>query len=457
MSVDTLAPANPTHLGATADPASSLAGGAPGVPPTVADDLVVPAADGLVTYAPLDHAASTPALRAVKDAVDRALLTYSSVHRGNGYASRVTSRWYEQARAEVADFVGAREGDLVVFTRSTTDSWSLLAAALPADTTVFVFATEHHSTLLPWGAERTVTLEVPASPAEALGRLEAALAATTTAHRLIVVTGASNVTGEVWPLSALVAVAARYGARIALDAAQLAPHRPIDLAAWGVDYVAFSGHKLYAPFGAGVLAGRADWLDAADPYLAGGGATIQVDAHRAGNRTHATASWATGAPRHEGGSPNVIGAIALAAACATLRAHWADVQAHEQALSDRLREALAEIDGVRVLGLFDDVDHVGVVPFTVAGLDSAEVSTALSFRYGIGVRDGRFCAHLFVDHLLDGDPHTTAVRASIGLATTAAHVERLIAALTEITASVRSGTWTTPLDPQAELDAVRPW
>lgn len=430
------------------------------LPATTGDHLLVPTPTGPVPYAHLDHAASTPALTTVKDAVDRALHTYSSVHRGNGYASRVTSRWYEQARAEVAGFIGARhgdDGDLVVFTRSTTDSWALLAAALPADTTVFVFATEHHSTLLPWGAHRTVTLAVPTSRAEALGRLEAALAAATTRHRLVVLTGASNVTGEIWPVDAVVTVAARYGARVALDAAQLAPHRPFDLAASGVDYVAFSGHKLYAPFGAGVLAGRADWLDAAEPYLAGGGATVRVDGRAHPDRTLTSATWATGAARHEGGSPNVVGAIALAAACATLGASWADVQAHEQRLTERLRSALAGIDGVDLLELFDGADHVGVVPFVVTGIDSAEVSAALSFRHGIGVRDGRFCAHLFVDHLLDGGEHATAVRASIGLATTDEHVDRLVAALTEIAAAVRAGTWTTPVDPQAELDAVRPW
>ena len=426
---------------------------------TVAECLLVPSARGPVEYANLDHAATTPALTAVRAAVEAALHTYSSVHRGTGYASRVTSRWYEQARLEVGRFVGARPDDLVVFTRSTTDSWSLLARALPAEATVVVFASEHHSTLLPWGADRTVTLPVPASPAEALGRLEAALAAATTRHRLVVVSGASNVTGEVWPMERIVAIARRHGARVALDAAQLAPHRPIDLATSGVDYVAFSGHKLYAPFGTGVLTGRADWLDAAQPYLVGGGAATQVTA--AGgcpDRPATAATWATGAARHEGGSPNVVGAIALAAACATVREHWHDVQRHEARLTARLRSGLAAIDGVAVHDLFAErLDRVGVVAFTVADVDSSEVSAALSFQHGIGVRDGRFCAHLLVDHLLAATGHASAVRASIGLSTTTEHVERLLAAVAEIAASARRGDWTAPIDPQTELDAVRPW
>ncbi len=435
----------------------------PAVPATVSQDLLVPTADGVVDYANLDHAASTPALVSVKNAVDRALRTYSSVHRGNGFASRVTSRWYEEARTEVARFAGARpgpDGDVVVFTRTTTDSWAVLANALPTDTTVIVFAAEHHSTLLPWGPERTVTLPVPSSADDAVTRLDDALAALTSSHRLVVVTGASNVTGEIWPIDRLVEVAARHGARFALDAAQLAPHRRIDLAGSGIDYVAFSGHKLYAPFGAGALVGRADWLDVATPYLIGGGATAQVS--DAGGAPEA--QWATGAARHEGGSPNVIGAIALAAACSTLSSHRAAIEAHEDGLATRLRTGFAAIPGVRCHSLFaPDHDRVAVLAFTVDGVPSSLVSTALSVEHGIGVRDGKFCAHLLVDHLLDGQGSATAVRASIGLATTAEHVERLIAAVAALAAhgprlAYTEGAqgWAPQEDPR-EVELVRPW
>lgn len=433
------------------------------VPATLGDHLLIPLAGGVAQYANLDHAASTPALVGVKSAVDRALATYSSVHRGNGYASRVTSRWYEEARAEVATFVGARPDDTVVFTRATTDSWSVLAHVLPQDTTVVVFATEHHSTLLPWGAERTITLPVPASLPEALGRLEATVAAVTSRHCLVVVTAASNVTGEIWPIDRIAEITARHGARLAVDAAQFAPHRPIDLAASGIDYIAFSGHKLYAPFGTGVLAGRSDWLDDATPYLIGGGATARVTSGE-----HPTAlpapTWAAGAARHEGGSPNVIGAIALAAACSALRRNWTAVQAHEERLAQRLRDGLAAIEGVRTYSIFGDdavsagaIDRVGVVAFTVDGVASSEISAALSFEHGIGVRDGKFCAHLLVDHLLEGTDHDTAVRASVGLASTDEHIERLIAAVTAIAGRVRAGTWTAPVDTHLEDDAIRPW
>jgi selenocysteine lyase/cysteine desulfurase len=430
------------------------------LPPLVSAELGVPTLHRtVVDYANLDHAASTPALVCVKQAVDTALRTYSSVHRGNGYASRVTSEWYEQAREEVRSFVGARAGDEVVFTRNTTDSFNLLARALPRDTAVFVFEAEHHATLLPWAAKRTVRLPVPGSAHDAAVLLETALSASSARNKLVVVTGASNVTGEVWPVQELTGIARRYAARVALDAAQYAPHRPIDLDELGVDYVAFSGHKLYAPFGAGVLAGRADWLDAAPPYLAGGGATRTV--------TEKSVAWQEGAARHEAGSPNVIGAIALAAACSALREHREAIEAHEDELGRRLVEGLRAIEGVETYSLFGpDHDRVAVAAFTIDGIDSSLASAALSAEHGIGVRDGKFCAHILVDALLD-DPFDegpkSALRASAGLANTAEHVDRLLAAVAglaehgpEFDYQQTDEGWVAADDPR-DLTLPRPW
>ncbi len=153
-----------------------------------------------------------------------------------------------------------------------------------------------------------------------------------------------------------------------MDAAQLAPHRQVNLAATGVDYLAMSGHKTYAPFGAGVLAGPADWLDEATPYLAGGGATAYVG-------DTFDVRWATGPARHEAGTPNLLGAVALATACATLAA--ADrpaLEAAEQALVARLRDGLAGIPGVAELRTFGpDHDRVGIVTFAMAGIEAIDV------------------------------------------------------------------------------------
>ncbi|MET7327374.1 aminotransferase class V-fold PLP-dependent enzyme [Nonomuraea sp. NPDC005650] len=401
------------------------------IPAVLGADLEVPVKGGrLVGYANLDYAASAPCLEPVSAAVTAALPAYSSVHRGAGYASQLTTARYEQARHTVRAFVGARPDDAVIFTRNTTDATNLLSRCLPAGTTTVVFDTEHHASLLPW--QKSVRLAPPAFPGEAVRAADAALAGIE-GPKLLVVTAASNVTGEIWPIAALAHVAHRHGARILVDAAQLVPHRRLNLTALDLDYVAFSGHKLYAPFGAGVLVGRRDWLAEGEPYLKGGGAVRSVGED---------AEWHDDPePRHEAGTPNVLGAIALAAACDALTATgWTALVREEERLIARLRSGLASIEGVRELSLWgDDHPRVGIVSFTVDGYSAREVAESLSSEYGIGVRDGKFCAHPFVRHLLGGqadegceDGTASAVRASIGIGTTQEHVDRLVAALRDL-------------------------
>ncbi|MFF0771935.1 aminotransferase class V-fold PLP-dependent enzyme [Nonomuraea wenchangensis] len=414
---------------ATVAPAAAPESARP-IPAVVGADLEVPVKGGrLVRYANLDYAASAPCLEPVSAAVTAALPAYSSVHRGAGYASQLTTARYEQARHTVRAFVGARPSDAVIFTRNTTDATNLLARCLPDGTTVVVFDTEHHASLLPW--DDAVRLAPPAFPGEAVRAADEALAAID-GPKLLVVTAASNVTGELWPIAALAHIAHRHGARILVDAAQFVPHRRLNLTALDLDYVAFSGHKLYAPFGAGALVGRGDWLAGGEPYLKGGGAVRAVGE---------TPEWHEDPePRHEAGTPNVLGAIALAAACDALSATgWTALVREEERLLARLRAGLAAIDGVRELALWgDDHPRVGIVSFTVDGHTAREVAEALSGEYGIGVRDGKFCAHPFVRHLLgtaDGgceDDTASAVRASIGIGTTQEHVDRLIEALRAI-------------------------
>ena len=406
------------------------------IPAVLGADLEVPVKGGrLVTYANLDYAASAPCLEPVSAAVTAALPAYSSVHRGAGYASQLTTGRYEQARHTVRAFVGARPDDAVIFTRNTTDATNLLARCLPEGTTAIVFDTEHHASLLPW--KQSVRLAPPAFPGAAVRAADEALAGID-GPKLLVVTAASNVTGELWPIAALAHIAHRHGARILVDAAQLVPHRRLNLTALDLDYVAFSGHKLYAPFGAGVLIGRRDWLSSGEPYLKGGGAVRSVaPVAQEGVEWHDDAE-----PRHEAGTPNVLGAIALAAACDALSATgWTALVREEERLIARLRSGLATIPGVRELSLWGpDQPRVGIVSFVVDGHSAREVAEVLSGEYGIGVRDGKFCAHPFVRHLLgtaDGgceDDTASAVRASIGIGTTEEHVDRLVDALRDLAA-----------------------
>ncbi|WP_127357734.1 aminotransferase class V-fold PLP-dependent enzyme [Actinacidiphila soli] len=421
--------------------------------PVLGRDVLVPLVTGdEVTYAALDYAASAPALQRVWDEVAAYAPYYGSVHRGAGYLSQLSTDLFEQSRVTVAEFLGCRPDDQVVFTRSTTDSLNLLAAALPAGCEVFVFETEHHASLLPWRDAKVTYLSAPRTPGQAVRTLETALAdRESDGPALVCVTGASNVTGELWPVRELAAAARAHGARIVLDAAQLAPHHPVDIADLDVDWVAFSGHKLYAPFGSGVLAGRADWLREAEPYLAGGGASRKVARREDGG---VDVEWHESAARHEAGSPNVIGVYAIASACRALtEAGFDALVEREQRLVARVREGLAGVPQVRVLSLFgDDAPRVGVISFVVDGWNSSHFAAALSAEYGIGVRDGLFCAHPLVRTLLGSEPQDpgecgapdaapgerslNAIRVSFGAGTPDEHVDRFLTAVAEL---VRDG------------------
>ncbi|MFI1936695.1 aminotransferase class V-fold PLP-dependent enzyme [Streptomyces purpureus] len=421
--------------------------------PVLGSEVTVPlVTGGEVTYAALDYAASAPALKRVWDDVAAYAPYYGSVHRGAGYLSQLSTDLFENSRATVAEFLDCRPGDQVVFTRSTTDSLNLLAAAVPAGCEVFVFETEHHASLLPWQDARVTYLNAPRTPGEAVRTLERALADRDPyGPALVCVTGASNVTGELWPVRELAQAAHAHGARIVLDAAQLAPHHPVSVRELDVDWVAFSGHKLYAPFGSGVLAGRADWLQDAEPYLAGGGASRKVARRSDGG---VDVEWHTTAARHEAGSPNVIGVYAIASACKALtEAGFDTLVARERHLIRTVRAGLAEVPEVKVLSLFgDDAPRVGVISFVVEGWNSSHFAAALSAEYGIGVRDGLFCAHPLVRTLLGSDPQTqgecgapeaapgekslNAIRVSFGAGTPDEHVERFVHAVKEL---VRNG------------------
>ncbi|MFC6357478.1 aminotransferase class V-fold PLP-dependent enzyme [Luethyella okanaganae] len=385
--------------------------------PVIGGDLRVPlVTGGDARYVNLDYAASTPALESVATHLNEVLPLYASVHRGAGYASQVSTAAYEHARRLVGAFLGARTDDAVIFTRNTTDSLKLLASAVPGETVLLDI--EHHANLLPWMEHAARVVPAAGTLEESLRLVDSELAARPAS--LVTVTGASNVTGETLPLRRLATIAHRHGARLAVDGAQLVPHRRVDLAFDGVDYLAFSGHKTYAPFGAGVLVGRRDWLDVAPPYLRGGGAVTTV--------TLDGADWRTGPARHEAGSPNVLGVVALARAIRALDeldpGAWHD---HESALRERLVSGLEQLPGVRVHRLFSDsVDPVGVVSFTVEGADSRLVASYLSAEWGIGLRDGKFCAHPLLSRLGIAQP---ALRASFGLGSSDADVEALIAAL----------------------------
>ncbi len=403
--------------------------------PVVGQELLAPLIQGgKIRYANLDYAASAPALSEVAAHLNEILPYYASVHRGAGFASQVSTSVYENARTIVADFVGARPDDTVIFTRNTTDSLNLLAGCVGSILQqqgrvagrsniygeVLYLDIEHHANLLPWQALPHRSVVAATSIAATLARVETQLRAGNIT--LLAIAGASNVTGEVLPIAELTELAHSYGARIVVDAAQLAPHRRIDMSSSGIDYLAFSGHKLYAPFGAGVLVGRPDWLDAGTPHLAGGGAVKEVRLE--------SVTWTEGPARHEAGSPNVLGAATLAKAASVLASldagNW---HQHEQLLRAHLVAGLEALDGAKVHALFSDADaypncgSIGVVNFSVTGYDAGLVAAYLAAEHGVGVRDGKFCAHPLLNRL--GLP-SGSLRASFGVGSREEDAQRLL-------------------------------
>ena len=342
-------------------------------------------------------------------------------------------------------FAGRDSDDIAIICRNTTEAINHLAYRLRfrPDETVVTTVVEHHANLLPWGRLARCRY-VECSP-EGTFEAEDVAAALDQAPspRLLAITGASNVTGWLPPLTEILDVAHARGIPVLVDAAQLAPHRPLPAAA---DFVAWSGHKMYAPYGSGILIGPRDVFVEGDPFLAGGGAVDLVDLDEV--------VWTDPPEREEAGSPNVIGAVALHAAIDAIgRIGWPAIVEHDARLAVRLHDGLAAVGGVRLLG--PSATELPVATFLVDGMSHALVAARLSAEYGIGVRHGCFCAHPYLlrllhltdeevatyrDAVLGGDRRRMpgAVRASAGISTSDSDVDRFLAAVTEIASGAPS-------------------
>jgi len=422
----------------------------------------VPVLGGRARYINLDNAASTPPLQVVVEAVRRFEAWYASVHRGTGFKSRLASELYDQAHGLVAGLVGADPTtSVVIFVRNTTEALNRLARRIPFRPGDVVLSTEmeHHSNDLPWRRQATVDyVKTDERGALLLGDLEEKLHRYGGRVKLVTVTGASNVTGFLNPIHQIAALAHRFGSRICVDAAQLAPHRRIEARPDGhpehLDCIALSGHKLYAPYGASALIGPRDLFLEGEPDLVGGG-TVDIVTHRE--------VWWTGLPdKEEAGSPNVIGAVALGRAIIALEAMgWDRLAAHEAELTAYLLEQLPAIPGVEIYGDGDPSrasERVGVVSFNLSGVPHSLVAAILAYEGGIGVRNGCFCAHPYMMKLLGADERGILqhqgeirrgnksrvpgmVRASFGLYNTREDVDALVGWLRRIAAGSYQGRY----------------
>jgi selenocysteine lyase/cysteine desulfurase len=361
---------------------------------------------GRARYVYLDNAASTPALVAVKEALDRFMPFYSSVHRGTGFKSRLSTRAYDDAHEIVARFVGADTAtNAVVFGKNSTEAINKVAHCLPDDAVVVCTSMEHHSNDLPWRDHARV-VHVGVTPEGRLDEedLDRKLGRLAGEVELVAVSGASNVTGYIQPVHRLARKAHDAGARILVDCAQLAPHRSIDMLADGhpehLDFVVLSAHKMYAPYGTGALVGPREYFLRRGPDYSGGGTVKAVTL----DHVH----WHGMPDRGEAGSPNVPGAVAMAVAASTLMEIGMDrIARHEARLTAYALERLAEVPGIVLYGSSDPdevEERVGVIPFNLEGVYHFLLTAILGYEGGIGARSGCFCAHPYVLSLLGLSP-----------------------------------------------------
>ncbi|TGY34338.1 SufS family cysteine desulfurase [Microbacterium laevaniformans] len=377
----------------------------------------------------LDSAATSQKPLAVLDA-ERDFLTHANaaVHRGAHTLAAEATELFEDARATVAGFVGARPEQLV-WTSGATMGLNLVAYSIgnaglvrPGDEIVTT-AIEHHANLIPWQelAARTgaVLRHIPAHDDGTLD-MDAAASLITARTRVVAFTHVSNVLGIVNPVAELIALAQGVGAITVMDACQSAPHLPLDLPALGVDLAVFSGHKMLGPYGVGGLYGRTPVLEALPPFLTGGSMITTVTLDRA--------EYLPPPQRFEAGTQPVGPAIGLAAAVRYLDDIGLDrIHAHEGMLAQRMRAGLAEIPGIRLLGDAVGVERVGLWAFDVDGVHAHDAGQYLD-ALGIAIRVGHHCAAPL--HSRYGV--TASVRASTALYNTTDDVDRLIEAVAGI-------------------------
>ncbi len=376
----------------------------------------------------LDSAATSQKPQQVLDAVDAYYsLHNANVHRGVHTVGNEATDVFERARERVAAFIDApAEG--IVFLRNTTEALNLVASSYarellaPGDRIVLT-EMEHHSNLVPWqlAAQRAgldlAFLHVNDDGTLDLSALDEMLAPPT---KLVSLSHQSNVLGTVVPLRRVIEAAHARGVLVCVDAAQSVPHMPVSVRHLDCDFFAFSGHKMCAPMGAGVLWARPELLERMPPFLGGGSMILRVSLE--------TSSWSTVPHKFEAGTPDVGAAAGLAAACDYLDAVGMDrVHAHELELTSHLLSLLEEMDGVEVYGPRGVDARGGAVSFNVTGVHAHDVGTILD-REGVAVRAGHHCCQPLMKRL----GVVATARASVYLYNTHDEIDALGAALGEV-------------------------
>lgn len=355
-----------------------------------------------VNYINFDNAATTPPFKSVIEEIVNFSNLYSSVHRGTGYKSIVSTKLYDKGRELVLDFVGgSRDYHTVIFLKNTTECINKLSYRLKdtlKDKIVLTTYMEHHSNFLPWIYRyETDFVELDENGRLSLDDLEYKLKLHKGKVGLVAVTGASNVTGYKNPIYEIASICHKYGAKILVDGAQLIPHSSFDMmpvdSPYHIDYLAFSAHKMYAPFGIGVLVCPKDIFYPGFSEQIGGGTVRYVSTKNV--------IWLDPPEKEEAGTPNLMGVVALTASIQTLqRINMENIENYERNLTKYALDLMQEIPN---LILYDDMkvdEKVSIISFNMEGLDHNALAAILAGEGGIAVRNGCFCAQPYVQKLL---------------------------------------------------------
>lgn len=384
-----------------------------------------------VTAINFDNAATTPPLISVLEEIMSFSPWYSSVHRGAGYKSQFSSDFYENARDVILDFVGGDPNyHSIVFVKNTTEGINKISNRLLEkykNGVVLSTCMEHHSNDLPWRDKYKIDyIAVDHKGRLSFKDLENKLSKYDGKVKLVTVTGASNVTGYINDIHKIAKLVHNYGAEILVDGAQLIPHAAVNMKKHGasdaIDYLVFSGHKMYAPFGTGVLIAPKKVFEKGAPDYPGGGTVELV--------THDYIRWNSPPWKDEAGTPNVMGVVAIVAAIKVLQEIGMDnIETYERQLMEYTIEGLKRIPNIELLSDTEDINNsVSIIPFNMKEITHEMLANILSYEAGIAVRNGCFCAQPYLHKLLKipneeierriADrtlPHPGVVRISFGL------------------------------------------
>ncbi|GKX29521.1 class V aminotransferase [Vallitalea longa] len=415
----------------------------------VGTDVSIPIINGKYTKEiNFDNAATTPPLTSVMNAINDFAPWYSSIHRGTGYKSHLSSEIYDATRKTVSHFVNMdNDYSTIIFVKNTTDAINKVSTKLSQTISNGVILSsfmEHHSNDLPWRKNFQIDyINVNDKGNLSIKDCEQKLKKYNGRIRLVTISGASNVTGYKTDIHDFAKLAHKYGAKILIDGAQLIPHSPIDMkpdySSEHIDYLAFSGHKIYAPFGTGVLIGPKNVFKHGNPTQSGGG-TVKIV-------TPNYVMWDDIPYKEEAGTPNIMGIVALNAALKTLNEIGMDnIEKMEINLTEYTLSRLNRIKDVVIYGNGKDCSNrIGIITFNIKGLHHSIVANILSKETGISVRSGCFCAQPYIQKLLHlkktdidihknnpNSPHPGMVRVSFGLYNDYSEVDTFIDILNKI-------------------------